>query len=64
MLPVSLVGALRMMLDEVEEEAEFEGRFGKPLKDLSMDELCAATSRGVTVGESWPKRKPKPTADS
>jgi hypothetical protein len=56
--PVSLAGALRMMLDEVEEEAEFEGRFGKPLKDLSMDELCAATSRGVAVGESWPRRKP------
>jgi hypothetical protein len=47
-----------MLLDEVEEEAEFEGRFGKPLKDLSIDELCAATSRGVTVGENWPKRRP------
>jgi hypothetical protein len=56
LLPESFVGALRLFLDEVEEEAEFEGRFGKPLKNLTIDELCAATYGDTTIGESWPKR--------
>ncbi|MBN2466222.1 hypothetical protein JXD38_11430 [candidate division WOR-3 bacterium] len=56
LLPESLVGALRLFLDEVEEEAEFEARFGRPLKDLTIDELCAATYGGTTIGENWPKR--------
>jgi hypothetical protein len=64
-LPDDLAGALRLLLDEVEEEAAFEDRFGRPLKDLSIEELCAATYHGMTVGESWPKRpRSDNTADS
>jgi len=55
-LPGDLVGALRLFLDEVEEEAEFEDRFGRPLMNLSIDELCAATYHGLAVGDSWPRR--------
>ncbi len=60
--PDSMVGALRLLLDEVEEEAEFVARFEKPLRDLSIEELCAATDRGVFVGESWPRRPPSDQA--
>lgn len=54
--PDDLVGALRLFLDEVEEEAEFEDRFGRPLMNLSIDELCAATYHGLAIGDSWPRR--------
>ena len=57
MLPSDYLRALRTLLDEIQEEAEFEARYGMPPKGLSIDRQYG----GATAGEHWPKR---PTSDS
>ena len=56
MLPVDCLCALRSLLDEIEEEAEFEDRYGRPLNSLSISEQYAVAAPSATDGESWPKR--------
>jgi len=61
MLPVDYICALRSLLDEIEEEAEFESRYGRPLNCLSISEQYAVAAPSTTAGEHWPKR---PTSDN
>jgi hypothetical protein len=56
MLPVDYLCALRSLLDEIEEEAEFESRYGLPLNGLAISEQYAVTTPSVTDGEHWPRR--------
>ena len=56
MLPVDYLRALRTLLDEIEEEAEFESRYGLPPNRLSISEQYAVAAPGGTDGEHWPKR--------
>ena len=56
MLPVDYLCALRSLLDEIEEEAEFEARYGRPLNCLSISEEYAVTTPSATEGEHWPRR--------
>jgi hypothetical protein len=54
-LPDDHLRALRKLLDEIEEEAEFEATYGMPPKGLE-DRFAK-----VAVGEHWPKR---PSSDN
>jgi len=56
MLPVDYLCALRSLLDEIEEETEFEARYGLPLNRLSISEQYDVTHAGGNAGEHWPKR--------
>jgi hypothetical protein len=56
MLPVDCLCTLRSLLDEIEEEAEFESRYGRPLNSLSISEQYAVAAPSATDGEHWPKR--------
>jgi hypothetical protein len=56
MLPVDYLRALRTLLDEIEEEAEFEARYGLHPNGLSISKQHAVTYPGGTAGEHWPKR--------
>jgi hypothetical protein len=56
-LPDDHLRALRKLLDEIEEESEFEARYGMPLNSLGINEQHGASSGGA-AGEHWPKRPP------
>ncbi len=58
-LPDDHLRALRKLLDEIEEEAEFEARYGMPPNGLGRDEHGVRYCDGA-AGEHWPKR---PTSD-
>ena len=56
-LPDDHLRALRKLLDEIEEESEFEARYGVTLNGLGINEQHGVSSGGA-AGEHWPKRPP------
>ncbi len=54
-LPDDHLRALRKLLDEIEEESEFEARYGMTLNGRGISEQHGVSSGGAT-GEHWPKR--------
>ena len=48
-------------MDEIEEESEFEARYGMTLNVLGINEQHGVSSGG-TAGEHWPKRPPSDNA--
>jgi len=57
-LPDDHLRALRKLLDEIEEEADFEAMYGMPPKNLGINEQYGVKYVGGTAGEHWPKRPP------